>query len=416
MSNDAQDYNTAAIHQLLLAAFTPQELDRLLRFSSSPDLQDVAKEFSPADGLTAMADKAVDYCERHLLLPDLLTAVRIANRRQYDRFFGPEPPAGELEEPQEDQQAKPTPELALSASDRDTITSPPIREEKKPPEAEPVRAPAEVPSATSVSAEEAKKHPEDTPALPIRKILTIHRPIHLELVLVPAGEFMMGSNKRRDEHAKEDELPQHAVYVPEFYIGLYPVTERQFQVFAKAKGSGAPEYWGGVSKGHKDYPVDSVHWLPALAFCRWLSRETGQPFRLPTEAEWEKAARGTDGRIYPWGDEPPNKDRCNFGYDYHLGNRTPVDRYSPEGDSPYGCADMAGNVWEWCQSLWKPYPYRADRRRESLRASGLRVMRGGGFHSDEGQVRCAHRRAVRTDPFPDTGGFRVVLAPDPSGH
>lgn len=134
-------------------------------------------------------------------------------------------------------------------------------------------------------------------------------------------------------------------------IGKTPVTNAQYAAFVEATKRKVPKHWkrllrqDRIPSGKENHPVVNVSWYDAVAFCRWLSQETGQPFRLPTEAEWEKAARGADGRIYPWGDEQLTNELCYLG-----SGTTPVGRYSPQGDSPYGCADMAGNVWEWTQS------------------------------------------------------------------
>jgi formylglycine-generating enzyme required for sulfatase activity len=243
------------------------------------------------------------------------------------------------------------------------------------------------------------------------EVLTITSPIHLELVCVPAGVFVMGSDPAIDELARDPEQPQHTVYVPEFYIGKYPVTNAQYGAFVIATNHRKPEYWnkGKFPWGRRNHPVTCVSWRDAVAFCEWLSQETDKSFRLPTEAEWEKAARGTDGRLYPWGDEPSDESRCN--YSDMMGDTTPVGQYSPQGDSPYGCADMAGNVWEWCHSLYRPYPYLPGDGREDPEAEGARVLRGGAFLYIRRRVRCAFRDWDAPSYWYDVFGFRVAVAP-----
>jgi formylglycine-generating enzyme required for sulfatase activity len=166
-----------------------------------------------------------------------------------------------------------------------------------------------------------------------------------------------------------------------------------------------------------DHPVMWVSWGDALAYCRWLGRETGLPVTLPSEAEWEKAARGTDGRIYPWGDEW-DTERCNTA-EGGAGATTPVGRYSPGGDSPYGCADMAGNVWDWTRSVFKGYPYDPKDGREGLEAGDniLRAVRGGSFDNDRLSARCAARLRLYSNGRYRGCGFRIVVSPisSPSG-
>ena len=244
----------------------------------------------------------------------------------------------------------------------------------------------------------------------------------LPAVWVSPGPFLMGSDKARDREAFGDEQPEHEVTLPGYWIGRYPVTVAQFRAFVE--DSGYRPLGGSVSlKGPEDRPVVNVTWHDALAYCRWLGEKTGLPVMLPSEAEWEKAARGTYGRRYPWGHEPPDENRCNFG-NSHRGT-TPVARYSPQGDSPYGCADMAGNVWEWTRSLWGggfsgpdfEYPYEPGDGREDLEASNhiRRVLRGGSFDDLQWNVRCAARRSNLPLSRDFNFGFRCVVAPVPSG-
>ena len=361
-------HNIRAIRDLLETAFSVEELRGLFSFAENRDLRPVADQFTPEDSKPAMVRKAVEYCRSRFLLDELLAEVKDANPRAYERF---------------------EPELIIAGTEQ--------------------------------SGE------EEPAAGPTPEILTITSPISLRLVRIPAGEFLMGSVAARDEHAQDDEFPPHSVYVPEFYIGQYPVTNLQYQAFVKATERQAPYGWesGGIPNGKVNHPVADVGWQSALAFCAWLSEETGRPFRLPTEAEWEKAARGTDGRIYPWGDEPPNETLCN--YDKKVGDTTLIGRYSPHGDSPYGCADMAGNVSEWCQSLWRFYPYSAGDGREEMEEFGPRILRGGSWYHGLQLLRCAYRasshtsswitipRASRAGSYPDhwiiIPGFRVAMGP-----
>jgi formylglycine-generating enzyme required for sulfatase activity len=261
-------------------------------------------------------------------------------------------------------------------------------------------------------------------------VLTIHSPIHLELVRVPAGKFLMGSTVK-DNLAEETEIPQHIVDLPEFYIGKYPVTNIQYAAFVEATEHKAPEYWedNKIPSGKEEYPVVQIDWCSAIAFCKWVSQKTGKDFTLPSEAEWEKAARGTDGRIYPWGNESPLVGRCNFKN--FVGGTTLVGKYSPQSDSPYGCADMAGNVWEWTRSCllksdglllllfeskrlsaYFVYPYDAKDGRENLRIDFCyRAARGGAFNSAHAHVRATYRhigRILEAFALDNTVGFRVV--------
>jgi formylglycine-generating enzyme required for sulfatase activity len=245
------------------------------------------------------------------------------------------------------------------------------------------------------------------------------KPFEPEVVLIPAGEFLMGSNPHRDEHARYNELPQHTLYLPDYYMAKTPVTNAQYAAFVQATGHRQPKLGWMVGKppsGKEDHPVVYVSWHDAVAYCEWLSEVTGKPYRLPSEAEWGKGARGTDGRIYPWGDQW-DAQRCN-SREGDLYDTTPVGAY-PQGASPYGLLDMAGNVWEWTRSLWgevwkEPdfsYPYDHADGREDLQAKSLRVLLGGAFSDDQRLVRCACRYRINPIYRSNLFGFRVVAYP-----
>jgi len=242
-----------------------------------------------------------------------------------------------------------------------------------------------------------------------------------ETVLIPAGEFIMGSDPRKDKDTSDNEQLQHTLYLPDYYLARTPVTNAQYAVFVQATGYEQPGHWKGGKPpaGKEDHPGVYVSWDDAVAYCRWLSEATGRPYRLPSEAEWEKAARGTDGRIYPWGNKWDAR-RCN-GKEGGKGDTTPIGAY-PQGASPYGLLDMAGNVWEWTRSLWgkdwrKPdfgYPYNPEDGRENPDASrdARRVLRGGAFDNLGRDIRCAYRISNHPHKKGNVIGFRVAACPD----
>jgi formylglycine-generating enzyme required for sulfatase activity len=242
---------------------------------------------------------------------------------------------------------------------------------------------------------------------------TIDDLINMDLIRVPAGEFTMGSDPALGGMTKQDERPQFVGYLPEFSIGRTEITNAQYAVFAHAPGNTVRSPWegGSVPQGMEQHPVVDVSWYDAVRYTQWLSDLTGKPYRLCTEAEWEKACRGAAGQLYPWGNDF-NGDYLNYAGS-STGSTTPVGEFSPQGDSPYGAADMAGNVFEWTSSLWRPYPYDKDDGREQMFGPGARVQRGGSFGWPADGARCA----ARFDNFPDSHfnnhGFRVCLSPEP---
>ncbi len=213
----------------------------------------------------------------------------------------------------------------------------------------------------------------------------IYRPMDMEdyWVTIPAGEFQMGS-----ENGEDDEKPVHTVYVDEFQIGKYEITNRQYAQCAKAGICAGRAY--DDSKAY--HPVVNVNWYDAVTYCNWMGG------RLPTEAEWEKAASWDDQtktkHTYPWG-EAIDCSYANYygkdgGNDFCIGDTTPVGSYE-SGKSPYGLYDMTGNVWEWTSSSYKPYPYDANDGREDMNSSYDFVLRGGSLFLGDDNARSASR-------------------------
>jgi formylglycine-generating enzyme required for sulfatase activity len=233
------------------------------------------------------------------------------------------------------------------------------------------------------------------------------------MVLISGGTFVMGSDDGNPNHQ-----PEHRVEVSDFYIDRWPVTNAEYKIFLDATDRPVPNYdvsWCDTSEynwdtktglypeGKADHPVVLVTWEEAMAYAAWAGK------RLPTEAEWERAARGLNGRRYPWGEEffP---DRCNCK-EARLGRTSPVGAFAPHGDTPEGLVDMVGNVWEWTNSLFHPYPYDADDGRESRQAAGFRVLRGASWVNDATVTHCLSRLDGDFQ-FYNNVGFRCAVSPE----
>jgi formylglycine-generating enzyme required for sulfatase activity len=251
------------------------------------------------------------------------------------------------------------------------------------------------------------------------------------LARIPAGDFLMGA-----ADAEEDQRPVHRVTVGEFYIGRYPVTNDEYAKFVRATGHAAPAVdalpqiasgsleavfrdlaapyvWQGANPppGQGSHPVVLVRYEDAVAYCAWSADSTGRAVRLPTEAEWEKAARGgVDGRRYAWGNDfDPTV--CCFLRDAAAKRQRGT---RPTGTYPanaYGLCDMIGNVWEWVSDWYDPQYYsRADRKNPAgPHAGSLRVVRGGSWVTDDiAMLRCAYRHKVPPDTYAYSIGFRIA--------
>ncbi|MGZ5121900.1 MAG: formylglycine-generating enzyme family protein [Burkholderiales bacterium] len=229
------------------------------------------------------------------------------------------------------------------------------------------------------------------------------QPVLSEMVAIPAGPFTMGTKE-----GPEDERPAHEVTLAAYDIDRFPVTNVQFAEFLNAVSAKPAasahlfdfddpdarlhrqgERWT-ADREYENHPVIEVPWRGAVAYCTWRGK------RLPTEAEWEKAARGTDGRRYPWGNDLPDRRRARYESGYN--ETAPVDA-SAAGTSPYGVRDMSGNAWEWVSSAYRAYPYRADDGREDQKPGPVRSTRGGGHDSAASEITTTQRgRTLSRNP------------------
>ena len=237
------------------------------------------------------------------------------------------------------------------------------------------------------------------------------------MVFVPEGVFTMGSNNGAD-----DEKPAHTRSVKSFFIDVLPITNAEFAEFLNSQGlrnqQGENFYddddndarihlrhlkWQ-ADDGFAMHPVNEVSWVGARDYCYWLKK------RLPTEEEWEKSARGTDERKYPWGNTKPDNKKALYGAVFN--SSAPVDAF-PEGASPYGVLDMAGNQWEWVSSAYKPYPFRSDDGRENQNPGPVRSTRGGGHDSSDEEITTT-QRGRNLSRNPQAGhhniGFRCAIS------
>lgn len=239
-----------------------------------------------------------------------------------------------------------------------------------------------------------------------------------EMVTIAAGKFLMGEGQE-----------QHEVFLPDYQLSKYPVTNAEYKRFIDAAGyqdktwwteagwqelgqkQNEPRYWQDARFNRPNQPAIGLSWYECVAYCRWLSAETGRLNRLPTEAEWEKGARGVDGRVYPWGNEfEASRLNAREG-DQKVCSSTPVGIY-PTGVSPFGLFDCSGNVWEWCATRWKKlFPYNTDQdewQADYLEGKNLRALRGGSWNYRVNVTRCGYRFKFQPYGWTERGGFRVV--------
>jgi formylglycine-generating enzyme required for sulfatase activity len=243
------------------------------------------------------------------------------------------------------------------------------------------------------------------------------------MIDIPEGEFTMGTSMAHVNllMAKEEwalewfdqelftvEQPQHKVELAPFSIAMQPITNVEYYQFAYTTGYKVPKTWIGFMypDDTADHPVTGVSKIDAEAYSKWITEQTGKNYRLPTEAEWERTARGLDTRIYPWGDDF-DPWRCNTS-ESGKKSTTPVGAYAPIGNSPVGAMDMVGNVWEWTTSILASYPYDPADGREQQGTFERYVIRGGSWYYTRKLARCSAREGVLSTFTSPALGFRLA--------
>ena len=408
---------TMDLRQFLTDYFSDEELTTLC-FDFFPE---VHNSFASGMSKGQKVQLLIEYVQRREQLPDLLKVLQQQRPAQYAKRFG----QAEATSAMQPRPVSPAPQSKADAAPAQPVSTVSggvnlegqqvsvgkdvVGRDKIIQAGTYIEHATIVQSAPSIQEAKATTQPE--------RQANVHVWGSVEFVRIPAGKFLMGS-KDDNNLAQDSEKPQHTVELPyDYWLARYPVTNEQFAKFVEEAA-----YRFSLDKNWKkkaDHPVVNVSWHDGMEYCQWLNtlvRDASQQpsqglvVRLPTEAEWEKAARGEYGNEWPWGNEfDPRK--CNSS-EGNKGGTTPVGAYSPQGDSPYGVADMAGDVWEWCHSLYQSYPYRAADGRESEDANaGGRVLRGGAFDYDQRYARAAYRYGNVMGNRNDNVGLRVVVAP-----
>jgi len=231
---------------------------------------------------------------------------------------------------------------------------------------------------------------------------------------IPAGEFLMGTSiSKRD--GSRNEYPERRIFLDAFYMDSLEITNGRYLEFVKATGHRIPEHprdktltlWQGatVPAAFKDHPVINVDWSDAAAYCAWAGR------RLPTEAEWERAARGTTGRRFPWGDAEPTRTLANYLNQWRNGGGLEPVGSHPQGASPEGVQDLQGNVWEWVSDWYDPHYYEKGplRNPKGPNEGTRKVMRGSGWESEAPLLRSAHRLSSDPKNRNHSLGFRCAI-------
>jgi formylglycine-generating enzyme len=236
-----------------------------------------------------------------------------------------------------------------------------------------------------------------------QEFLLTMREIVPDMVVIPVGDFLMGS-----ESGPENETPRHRVWLDSFGIGRFPVTNSEYRIFIEDTHAPNPPFVTESMFAGADQPVVGVNWFDATAYCKWLTERIGQEFRLPTEAEWERAARGArEGALYPWGDEPP-WERPYAGYDSSTGGPQRVGANPP---NDFGLYDVSEGVHEWCNDYYDSnyYRYSPERNPQGPSFGQRRASRGGSWRHRIKFSRCAARSSLLPGFTYADYGFRLAL-------